>query len=76
MLDLKSYLPSLQPAWGWSCRVARLGGNGECGSTGRAGRHSQGDSRALVYASLFYFIAGVVAEYLGVTQAQDVPGGK
>lgn len=36
----------------------------------------RGDSRALVYASLFYFVAGVVAESLGVTQAQCVPRGR
>lgn len=37
---------------------------------------TRGDSRALICASLFYFIAGVVAEYLGVTQARHVPGGR
>lgn len=35
-----------------------------------------GDSRALGCASLFYFVAGVVAESLGVTQAQRVPRGR
>lgn len=35
-----------------------------------------GDSRALVYASSFYLVAGVVAELLGVMQAQCVPRGR